>query len=370
MTALAADTTDRRVLAETIAVASGKGGTGKTLILACLGYALLHAGHRVLFIDTDFATDGLSLFLLGPDGPQQVSVGMPGTLRNRFKEDASGFRGPIQTMTISRTEARDHGLAYEAIITGSDLYGMGSGDRDDVSAGPLLSREAFKDAISRLLTDAKQAGRWDYILVDTRGGFAPSTTDVCSLCDGFFVVTEPQSSSLAQNLKLVDRISEGVEARGGKKSLLRGIIVNKAEVASEPRAPDGEGLAEIVLDKLEVEYRTQLARLLNIDFEKETHPIPIDVEAVRAYKGQLVPYRTAPWCPFSFASLVAFGRLLRVVANQCQWNGHSNGPSFRTLCLPRCVIAIAECKQTKLSKPRSFESCLRFAPASDSLRKA
>jgi len=51
---------------EIIAVASGKGGTGKTIILASLGYALQQSGHRVLFVDADTATDGLSLFLLGP----------------------------------------------------------------------------------------------------------------------------------------------------------------------------------------------------------------------------------------------------------------------------------------------------------------
>ena len=42
---------------EIIAVTSGKGGTGKTLVSACLGYALSRAGHRVLMVDADIATD-------------------------------------------------------------------------------------------------------------------------------------------------------------------------------------------------------------------------------------------------------------------------------------------------------------------------
>lgn len=58
---------------EIISVASGKGGTGKTSILTSLGYAFQVSIHRVLFLDTDTATDGLSLFLLGPRGWEAVS---------------------------------------------------------------------------------------------------------------------------------------------------------------------------------------------------------------------------------------------------------------------------------------------------------
>jgi MinD-like ATPase involved in chromosome partitioning or flagellar assembly len=53
---------------EIIAITSGKGGSGKTIVTASLGFALTRVGHRVLMIDADTATDGLSLFLLGPQG--------------------------------------------------------------------------------------------------------------------------------------------------------------------------------------------------------------------------------------------------------------------------------------------------------------
>src|ERR1700757_2777548 len=58
---------------EIIAIASGKGGSGKTLITVSLGYALVVSGLRVLLIDADPATDGLSLFLLGPSGMGQIT---------------------------------------------------------------------------------------------------------------------------------------------------------------------------------------------------------------------------------------------------------------------------------------------------------
>ena len=43
---------EERKSPEIIAIASGKGGTGKTLLTACLAHALIRAGHRVLLVDT------------------------------------------------------------------------------------------------------------------------------------------------------------------------------------------------------------------------------------------------------------------------------------------------------------------------------
>ena len=69
----------RRIPTEIIAISSGKGGTGKTLVAACLGYSLKKAGHEVLMIDADPGTDGLSLFLLGPEGS---ASGVPSSPNN------------------------------------------------------------------------------------------------------------------------------------------------------------------------------------------------------------------------------------------------------------------------------------------------
>src|SRR5262252_3810116 len=50
-----------------IAFVSAKGGSGKTLLTATAAYVLTRAGKRVLSIDTDFSTRGLSLYFLGKD---------------------------------------------------------------------------------------------------------------------------------------------------------------------------------------------------------------------------------------------------------------------------------------------------------------
>ena len=140
---------------ELIAFASGKGGTGKTLMAACLGYALIRAGQRVLMIDADPATDGLSLFLLGREGMRQVEGfeelnTFTGALRqfqklgttscdNRDNVTLLDVRAvPIEEITPRRA-SRPAGAEYEvdAVVfaTGFDamtgtLFGMGITGRD------------------------------------------------------------------------------------------------------------------------------------------------------------------------------------------------------------------------------------------------
>ena len=93
---------------ELIAFASGKGGTGKTLMASCLGYALIRAGHRVLMIDADPATDGLSLFLLGRDGMRQVGAFSD---RNTFGGALRGF----QKSGVMKCEPRGIHLSFELV---------------------------------------------------------------------------------------------------------------------------------------------------------------------------------------------------------------------------------------------------------------
>ena len=46
-----------------ISLVSGKGGVGKTVIVANLGLELAQRGYRVLLIDMDFFTHGLTFYL-------------------------------------------------------------------------------------------------------------------------------------------------------------------------------------------------------------------------------------------------------------------------------------------------------------------
>src|SRR5262249_49063463 len=158
---------------EIIAFASGKGGTGKTLMASCLGYALTQAGHRVLMIDGDPATDGLSLFLLGPKGTGQIRSFEPQNtftgILHAFQQDGSAACTPRR---INRaTGPEDHGVSYEALISGRGLYGDDSLSPQTLAV-PDLDQQTFRKAVSALFKFLKKANTYDYVIVDTRGGFA------------------------------------------------------------------------------------------------------------------------------------------------------------------------------------------------------
>jgi MinD-like ATPase involved in chromosome partitioning or flagellar assembly len=288
---------------EIIAFASGKGGTGKTLMASCLGYALIQAGHRVLMIDGDPATDGLSLFLLGPKGTKQIKAfeqhnTFTGILRSFQK--ASVICEPRR---INRATAEDHGISYEALISGRGLYGDDSASTDDLAV-PDLDQQTFRQAVSELFGFLKGAGHYDYVIVDTRGGFAFESTDVCALADSLIVVTEPDFTSFHQDRNLIRRISAASQQLGSK-TLLRAVIVNKATETEQ-------GDKQIDLRKMEASFRLELTKEFPIHFE-DTYPVPVDIEALKAYKTQRIPYRVSPASLFSFATLSAFSDILQVV---------------------------------------------------------
>jgi len=88
-----ANQTDHQPKARVIAITSGKGGVGKTNIVANLGYALCKTGNRVLIFDADLGLGNLDVLLgLTPqynfshvlDGHKQLSdiiVNGPGQLK-------------------------------------------------------------------------------------------------------------------------------------------------------------------------------------------------------------------------------------------------------------------------------------------------
>jgi MinD-like ATPase involved in chromosome partitioning or flagellar assembly len=303
---------------ELIAFASGKGGTGKTLMASCLGYSLIRAGHRVLMIDADPATDGLSLFLLGPQGTDEIAEFAE---ENTFTGALHQFQATKEMSVVPRRinragsdRAGDHGVTYQAIISGRGLYG------DDLVKSPTipqLDQPTFREAVNKLFSNIRAADQFDYVIIDTRGGFSFESTDVCALADSFILVTDADITSFYQNRNLVKRISSA-SLEIPSKTLLRSIIVNRATEGFNTPGP-------INLDQVEYSFRVQLEREFPVKV-KDTHPVPADIEVLLAYKTQRMPYLAAPASLFSFATLTAFGRILRIVTSKWsdkqvqQWN--------------------------------------------------
>lgn len=289
---------------EIIAIASGKGGTGKTLIAACLGYALTYAGHRVLLIDADTATNGLSLFLLGPKGQALRPTSITSTWTAILRSAAGEVSTPWSPAVVRRDleGQADHGLKYQVLISDLGLYG------EDLKSDPVmtLNRGEFSRAANSFFAQLRSANSYDYVLVDTRGGFSFETTDLCALADSFIVVTDADVTSFVQDRNLLMRINAAAGERG-KKPLLRAMIVNRAT----------EGDEEL--------FRLALTREFPVTFA-QTYPIPLDLDAFKAYKVQQSPYVAAPGSHFAYATLKAFGDIMSIITAQwedakvARWN--------------------------------------------------
>jgi len=275
---------------------------------SCFGYALVRGGQKVLMIDGDPATDGLSLFLLGPKGKDYVVRSFfpintfVGILHDFQKTSNVSF----EPHTIHRRAEDDHGVSYDAIISGKGLYG----DEAELTAQlavPDLDQATFRAGVKMLFDALRASGEYSYVLVDTRGGFAFESTDVCALADSFIVVTEPDVTSFYQDRNLVSRINRAA-AEMQSPSVLRAMVINKGvDVIDRKDRP--------YLDNIEVSFRNELTKEFNIPFHT-THGVPVDIDALLAYKTQKIPYIYAPGSLFSFATLSAFSDILEIVTSR------------------------------------------------------
>ena len=149
-----------------IAVASGKGGVGKSTSTVCLAHALVAAGKRVGILDAD---------IHGPSIPRMLGIQHSG--QPEFKDD--------QLIPIS-----GHGIAAMSM-------GNLSGDKAAIWRGPMVSK-ALVQMLRHVRWGTKDAPL-DVLLID----MPPGTGDIhLSLMqqaplDGALIVTTPQQIALA-----------------------------------------------------------------------------------------------------------------------------------------------------------------------------
>ncbi len=183
----------RRKYVKTIAVASGKGGVGKTNVAANLAIALRMLGRQVMIMDADFGlsnidvllrvepkysilqllADGLSLKDIVADGPHGVKILSAGT-------DVKEFRALEPWQRLKILDAFD---AYE----------------NDV----------------------------DVLLIDTAAGLSENSAFFCSAAQEIIIVTTPEPTSVADANSLI----RALHTRHQEKDFH--VLVNSAKDASE-----------------------------------------------------------------------------------------------------------------------------------------
>lgn len=158
-------------IAKIIAVSSGKGGVGKSLVASTLALTLANTGYSVGLFDLDFTSPSTHLIL----GVEDV----------RPKED-KGLVPP-----------NVHGMKYMSII----YY---SGEK----ATPLRGADV-SNALIELLSITRW-GKLDFLVVDMPPGIGDATLDLIRLIKNirFLIVTTPSQLAFETVRKLVGLLKE------------------------------------------------------------------------------------------------------------------------------------------------------------------
>lgn len=176
-------------IGHTIAIISGKGGVGKSLVTSLLAKELAAKGHSVAIMDAD---------ITGPSIPKAFGV----------KEKASGDESGIYAL---RSEGGIEIMSVNCLLE----------DETDpiVWRGPMIS-----SLVGQLYTDVIY-GEIDYLLIDMPPGTGdvPLTVFQQIPVDGAFIVTSPQD--------LVSLIVEKSVKMGKQMNIpLLGLITNMAYI--------------------------------------------------------------------------------------------------------------------------------------------
>jgi cellulose biosynthesis protein BcsQ len=277
------------------AFVSAKGGTGKTVIVASACHLLARAGKKVLAIDTDFSTRGLSLYLLGGATASQNVVLEP---RNALAES---YFEEVPISDISPRVLTRDGVRYNVLLSNTRLFRGGVPDERFLEAaggandGVSLSTKRYWQFLARLCDRFRS--EYDYILIDTRGGVDFTSAAPAAIADGYIVITEADALSFDQIPGLRERISDFAERHSPTSPTLAGFIVNKA-LARPLQEQLGETLSVI-----------HGGRLFGI--------IPSDPDAVRAYQAKEIPHEQLPDADFSYFCTIA---LTALFAPEVNWS--------------------------------------------------
>lgn len=150
------------------AVASGKGGVGKTTTTVNLGTALAGAGHRVVLVDTDLGMANLAGFVnLSPDGP---------TLHDVLSGDA--------TVTEATYEVAER---IGAVPSGTELTSFAQADAT-----------GLRGIIDQLRSE------FDYVLLDVGAGISHESVLPLGIADATIFVSTPEPASVQDVQKTVE----------------------------------------------------------------------------------------------------------------------------------------------------------------------
>lgn len=144
-----------------------KGGVGRSTALAMLAYKLANSGKKVLLIDLDLESPGLSGLLLPPDRLADFGV------VDWLIEDAVGQGDEVLRRMISvspLSESTQKEIRVAAAMGQGDLFYLDKLSRAYADVAVEDHAESFTKRIHRLVNKLEELEKPDVVLIDSRAG--------------------------------------------------------------------------------------------------------------------------------------------------------------------------------------------------------
>lgn len=174
-------------MSKVIAVTSGKGGTGKSSICACLGYALAKRGHRTLIVELDIGLRCLDIML-----------GMQDLVPYDLGDILAGTCDVYKATTVVKMANN-----LNLLCAPKDPYAT-------------ITAQQIKD-----ITDEIRK-YYEYILIDTSAGINENVFEIVAQSDMIMVVTTPDPICIRDAQMMSDEFMR----KGNNKQRL---VINKVE---------------------------------------------------------------------------------------------------------------------------------------------
>jgi flagellar biosynthesis protein FlhG len=179
-----------------LAIASGKGGVGKTNLAANLGAVLARTGHPVTVIDADFGLANLDILL---------NLNPTKNLGHVFRGEADAAEVVVEVASM-----------FHVIPGASGVEALA--DLDETQRAELLRGLA------------PLTGNQEFVLIDTAAGIGRQVVDLCLAAGEVLLVTDPEPTSLTDAYGLVKVL------RTRAPAIRVELVVNSAVSAEEGQA--------------------------------------------------------------------------------------------------------------------------------------
>ncbi|MDJ0730614.1 MAG: ParA family protein [Crocosphaera sp.] len=252
-----------------LAIASGKGGTGKSIIVASLGYLLAHCGFKTLLIDMDLFTNGLTFYVLR-SFPRKPKISTTSIFlgEQKFVD--------LSPILIPNEFCNDKLYIFPAIPIKEDSSKF-------IIDEKFNNFSSFINQVQQIIQVALNDG-FEYIILDTRGGGDLTSIGSILAAEGFMIVTEADKISWDIGQRLLNNINDTVEldTLGEEIDVSRlGFIINKNVLPAESI----------------ISFLTQAWECPSLA------TIPLDKNAVRCFQQNIIPVAENITIPFCVALL-------------------------------------------------------------------